>query len=86
MFEKKKRKKINYSEMFSCTRAESTVEDTDDGGGQYRFPIFVHVYDMIANNHYMYWAGLGVYHSGIQIFGQGIFFFDSHKKTWKNKH
>ncbi|KAJ4953074.1 hypothetical protein NE237_029906 [Protea cynaroides] len=32
-------------------------------------PVYINVYDLTAINDYVYWFGLGVYHSGIEVHG-----------------
>eukprot|EP00245_Coleochaete_scutata_P005090 TRINITY_DN18371_c0_g1_i1.p1 TRINITY_DN18371_c0_g1~~TRINITY_DN18371_c0_g1_i1.p1 ORF type:complete len:186 (-),score=5.86 TRINITY_DN18371_c0_g1_i1:933-1490(-) len=34
-----------------------------------RFPVYVNVYDLTPINNYLYWIGLGIYHSGLQVHG-----------------
>ena len=36
-----------------------------------RTPVYVHVYDLVSSdiNDYLYWVGLGVYHSGVEVYG-----------------
>ncbi|CAO2813436.1 unnamed protein product [Amaranthus hypochondriacus] len=32
-------------------------------------PVYLNVYDLTPANGYMYWAGLGIYHTGIEVYG-----------------
>ncbi|XP_054797893.1 deSI-like protein At4g17486 [Prosopis cineraria] len=32
-------------------------------------PVYLNVYDLTPMNGYMYWTGLGVYHSGVEVYG-----------------
>lgn len=32
-------------------------------------PVFLNVYDLTPINGYMYWAGLGIYHTGVEVHG-----------------
>ncbi|KAI4295556.1 hypothetical protein L6164_035591 [Bauhinia variegata] len=32
-------------------------------------PVYLNVYDLTPVNGYMYWAGLGIFHSGIEVYG-----------------
>ncbi|PKI47544.1 deSI-like protein At4g17486 [Punica granatum] len=32
-------------------------------------PVFLNVYDLTPANGYFYWAGLGIFHSGVEIYG-----------------
>ncbi|XP_057550540.1 deSI-like protein At4g17486 [Amaranthus tricolor] len=32
-------------------------------------PVYLNVYDLTPANGYMYWAGLGIYHTGVEIYG-----------------
>lgn len=34
-------------------------------------PVYLNVYDLTSINGYMYWAGLGIFHTGVE----GTFFF-----------
>ncbi|XP_052191690.1 deSI-like protein At4g17486 [Diospyros lotus] len=39
--------------------------DSDHGGA----PVYLNVYDLTPANGYFYWAGLGVFHTGIEVHG-----------------
>ncbi|XVE56008.1 hypothetical protein DITRI_Ditri03aG0202700 [Diplodiscus trichospermus] len=32
-------------------------------------PVYLNVYDLTPMNGYFYWAGLGIYHSGVEVYG-----------------
>ncbi|KAJ8441958.1 hypothetical protein Cgig2_020103 [Carnegiea gigantea] len=32
-------------------------------------PVYLNVYDLTPINGYMYWAGLGIFHSGVEVYG-----------------
>ncbi|XP_014520628.1 deSI-like protein At4g17486 isoform X2 [Vigna radiata var. radiata] len=32
-------------------------------------PVYLNVYDLTTVNGYMYWAGLGIFHSGVEVYG-----------------
>ena len=34
--------------------------------GPAKAPVYLNVYDLTPMNGYMYWAGLGIYHSGVE--------------------
>ncbi|XP_061343264.1 deSI-like protein At4g17486 isoform X2 [Gastrolobium bilobum] len=37
--------------------------------GPAKTPVYLNVYDLTPMNGYMYWAGLGIYHSGVEVHG-----------------
>ncbi|GMN35471.1 hypothetical protein TIFTF001_005310 [Ficus carica] len=37
--------------------------------GPGRTPVFLNVYDLTPMNGYVYWAGLGIFHSGVEVHG-----------------
>ncbi|XP_044475850.1 deSI-like protein At4g17486 [Mangifera indica] len=45
----------------------SKVKPTSYGPGQ--APVYLNVYDLTPMNGYVYWAGLGIYHSGVEVHG-----------------
>lgn len=40
-----------------------------NGGGANRTHVFLNVYDLTPMNNYLYWVGLGIFHSGIEVHG-----------------
>ncbi|KAK6946209.1 PPPDE peptidase domain [Dillenia turbinata] len=34
-----------------------------------RTPVYLNVYDLTLINGYIYWAGLGIFHSGVEVYG-----------------
>ncbi|KAH7848767.1 hypothetical protein Vadar_007512 [Vaccinium darrowii] len=40
--------------------------DSDDAGNT---PVYLNVYDLTPMNGYFYWAGFGVFHSGVEVHG-----------------
>ncbi|CAI0558803.1 unnamed protein product [Linum tenue] len=37
--------------------------------GQGKSPVYLNVYDLTPMNGYVYWAGLGIFHSGVEVHG-----------------
>ncbi|CAI0417921.1 unnamed protein product [Linum tenue] len=48
----------------------------NDGGS--RIPVYLNVYDLTTVNNYLYWFGLGIFHSGIEVHGME-FSFGAHE-------
>lgn len=46
-----------------------TASTTTSGSDQGAIPIYLNVYDLTPMNGYVYWLGLGIYHSGIEAHG-----------------
>ncbi|XP_042004349.1 deSI-like protein At4g17486 [Salvia splendens] len=40
-----------------------------DNDGSKRTPVYLNVYDLTPMNGYVYWAGLGIFHSGVEVHG-----------------
>ncbi|CAA0840125.1 PPPDE putative thiol peptidase family protein [Striga hermonthica] len=40
-----------------------------DGCGPKATPVYLNVYDLTPMNGYVYWAGLGIFHSGVEVHG-----------------
>ncbi|XP_057445174.1 deSI-like protein At4g17486 [Lotus japonicus] len=45
----------------------SKVKSAGDKPGN--TPVYLNVYDLTTVNGYMYWAGLGIFHSGVEVYG-----------------
>ncbi|XP_075484026.1 deSI-like protein At4g17486 [Primulina tabacum] len=45
----------------------SKVKSDDDGAKN--TPVYLNVYDLTPMNGYVYWAGLGIFHSGVEVHG-----------------
>ncbi|EPS60489.1 hypothetical protein M569_14316, partial [Genlisea aurea] len=45
------------------------TDDDDDCGAKTTTPVCVNVYDLTPMNQYLYWAGLGIFHSGVEVHG-----------------
>lgn len=43
----------------------STTREQRNGGGS-QANLYLNVYDLTSVNKYLYWFGLGIYHSGIE--------------------
>ncbi|XP_072992346.1 deSI-like protein At4g17486 isoform X2 [Typha latifolia] len=47
--------------MFSKVRSASEIRGNA--------PVYLNVYDLTPMNGYVYWAGLGIFHSGVEVYG-----------------
>lgn len=47
-------------------------ERDENGNGDAKTPLLLNVYDLTNQNDYMYWCGVGIYHSGIE--GRYLFY------------
>ena len=54
--------------MPSCKRGDPY--DVDDEAS---VNVYINVYDMMSANQFVYWAGLGIHHSALQIQDKGKF-------------
>ncbi|XP_002970161.2 deSI-like protein At4g17486 [Selaginella moellendorffii] len=53
-------------------RKAADEQGEEQGGGgalSVRMPVYLNVYDLSPINGYMYWVGLGMFHSGIEVHG-----------------
>ncbi|XP_074357357.1 deSI-like protein At4g17486 isoform X1 [Apium graveolens] len=48
--------------------SSSSREQKQNGGSNYA-PLYLNVYDLTPINNYLYWVGLGIFHSGIEVHG-----------------
>lgn len=53
--------------MRSLLSGSVTREQSNGGGG--RSNVYLNVYDLTPMNNYLYWFGLGIFHSGIEVHG-----------------
>ncbi|XP_010518715.1 PREDICTED: deSI-like protein At4g17486 isoform X1 [Tarenaya hassleriana] len=53
--------------MLTFTSSSSSSEEREDSGGI--TPVYLNVYDLTPVNNYLYWFGLGIFHSGIEAHG-----------------
>lgn len=51
-------------------RSSSSSSKEQYNGEKNRVLLYLNVYDLTPVNNYLYWAGLGVFHSGIEVHGQ----------------
>ncbi|RWR76969.1 deSI-like protein [Cinnamomum micranthum f. kanehirae] len=56
----------------------TTTREEQSNGGGCRANLFLNVYDLTSVNKYLYWFGLGIYHSGIEVHGME-FAFGAHE-------
>lgn len=53
--------------MLTFTSSSSSSEERDESGGEGGLtPVYLNVYDLTPVNNYLYWFGLGIFHSGIE--------------------
>ncbi|KAI4344092.1 hypothetical protein L6164_011362 [Bauhinia variegata] len=52
------------------TEATSKSTSGCDGKKKYKTHVVLNVYDLTPLNNYMYWFGLGIFHSGIEVHGK----------------
>lgn len=51
------------------TLLAAVEEDMEEERAMIREPLKVNIYDLTCMNEYMYWVGLGVYHSAVEAYG-----------------
>ncbi|KAK9120904.1 hypothetical protein Syun_018521 [Stephania yunnanensis] len=54
--------------MRSFLSSAAAKEQSNEGSSN-RTPLFLNVYDLTPINSYLYWFGLGIFHSGIEVHG-----------------
>ncbi|KAL3499662.1 hypothetical protein ACH5RR_038755 [Cinchona calisaya] len=54
---------------FSSSRSSSLSKDQNSNGERNRVSLYLNVYDLTNINDYLYWFGLGIFHSGIEVHG-----------------
>ncbi|XP_058009492.1 deSI-like protein At4g17486 isoform X1 [Hevea brasiliensis] len=63
----------------SSSSSSSSSSDKEQGnGGSNRAILYLNVYDLTPVNNYLYWFGLGIFHSGIEVHGME-FGFGAHE-------
>lgn len=51
----------------SSSSGSSSISDKEQGnGGNNRAMLYLNVYDLTPINNYIYWFGVGIFHSGIE--------------------
>ncbi|GAB2291314.1 hypothetical protein Dimus_025572 [Dionaea muscipula] len=53
----------------SATRFSLFSKVKPSGFGPGSTPVYLNVYDLTPMNKYLYWAGLGIFHSGVEVHG-----------------
>ncbi|OAY60091.1 deSI-like protein At4g17486 isoform X2 [Manihot esculenta] len=63
----------------SSSSGSSSISDKEQGnGGNNRAMLYLNVYDLTPINNYIYWFGVGIFHSGIEVHGME-FGFGAHE-------
>lgn len=44
-------------------------QPTTSGCGGGGATVFLNVYDLVEQNHWTYWCGVGIFHSGVEVYG-----------------
>lgn len=62
----------------SSSSSSSSSDKEQGNGGSNRTMLYLNVYDLTPVNNYLYWFGLGIFHSGIEVHGME-FGFGAHE-------
>ncbi|XP_027181226.1 deSI-like protein At4g17486 [Coffea eugenioides] len=55
--------------LFPLSSSSSSSKDRNSNGERNRVSLYLNVYDLTNINDYLYWFGLGIFHSGIEVHG-----------------
>ncbi|KAI5594397.1 hypothetical protein POPTR_003G080300v4 [Populus trichocarpa] len=55
--------------LSSSSSSSSEKEKEQSNGGSSRVMLYLNIYDLTPINNYLYWFGLGIFHSGIEVHG-----------------
>uniref|UniRef100_A0A3N7EA19 PPPDE domain-containing protein n=1 Tax=Populus trichocarpa TaxID=3694 RepID=A0A3N7EA19_POPTR len=56
--------------LFPLSSSSSTSSEKEQSnGGSSRVMLYLNIYDLTPINNYLYWFGLGIFHSGIEVHG-----------------
>ncbi|KAF9685431.1 hypothetical protein SADUNF_Sadunf03G0053900 [Salix dunnii] len=53
----------------SSSSSSSASDKEQSNGGSSRVMLYLNIYDLTPINNYLYWFGLGIFHSGIEVHG-----------------
>eukprot|EP00252_Welwitschia_mirabilis_P026503 TRINITY_DN8717_c0_g1_i2.p1 TRINITY_DN8717_c0_g1~~TRINITY_DN8717_c0_g1_i2.p1 ORF type:complete len:289 (-),score=26.33 TRINITY_DN8717_c0_g1_i2:295-1161(-) len=58
-----------YSSAKDEKRTKNAASSVSASASSAGTPVFLNVYDLTPMNGYVYWAGLGIFHSGVEVYG-----------------